>query len=231
MTHPKFYKYALLTNLILCGGLFIPLVGQIENSEYRYLPYDIIQAPAFFIKEIVEWKFHDAEELATWNSYGFVGPLLNLISSSIWVFIVLSLSKLFHFKKTTVGTISFWKAAYKLNFIVAAVLFVLWLPMTDFFIRGVTDNTLAELHFFLLLPFQLFGFVTTIVASMSLQSGGDTYFGFSDSELLSKLASSFGVTVLCLFITWIRWLGVKRKKPAANSRLGSTASPGLRSLP
>jgi len=225
MTHRKFFKYALLTNLILCGGLFIPLVGSIGNGHYRYLPYDIIQAPAFFIKKIVAWKFHDAEELAIWNSYSYVGPLLNLISSSVWTFIVLAVIKLFrrdtsHTSKTT----SLWKTAYKLNLIIATIMFLLWLPMSDFFIRGISDNPLSHFQFYFVVPFEFFGIVTHFIASKFLETGGDTAFGFSDTELLSTLASSSGITVLCLLIAWIRWLILKQQKPAANKGFGDMAA-------
>ncbi len=220
MIHPKFYKYTLVTNLILCGGLFIPLVGLVDNRSYRYLPYDIFHAPAFYIKKIVDWKFQGAEELTIWNSYNHVGPLLNLLSSSCWVLVVLIVLKAFGHKQTSVSTTSsFWKTAYKLNLFIALILFVSWVPMTDFFIRGISHSFLFDLMNILFFPFAIFGIVPGIIGSLFLETGGDTRFGFSDTKMLTKIASSFGVTVLTLLIAWIRWLFVNKQKPSANKIL------------
>jgi hypothetical protein len=186
----------------MTSGLLFIVIGLIDNPNFRYKIYDIFQFGTSQLFDLVDWKFSSDKDNTIWISYNQIAPIVNLISSFLWMGLVLIIigliskqPKQINFKKN-----GFWKRVVLTNLIISGFLFLFWLIFmdTDFIYDGVytdSNSIFSKIYNLIFMLINLPSLIPGLIGSITLDTGGDTAHGYEDMYLATKTTTSFAVTI------------------------------------
>jgi len=207
----------------MTSGVLYLVVGLINNDKGRYGVYDIFQIGTENIFKIVHWKFQTNKYNTIWISYGFIAPIVNFLSSIIWVGLFLLLLSFLKPSRANsmIGESNFWRRVFLTNMVLSLLTFALWLSMNlNFIYEDVYSSRSSEidiafrwLNLFAFLP----SIVPYLIASFTLDQGGDTLHGNGDMYLITKTASAFALTIWAIVGVYFydrfkKWRSAKSKR-------------------
>lgn len=185
----------------MSSGLLFLVVGLIDNRYYRYRLFEVFQFGTDHIFKLVDWKFNTSKDNTYWVSYFNLAPLVNIVASIIWAGIFLLLYQLLmkNSKKSDVIINPFWKRVFTINLTISIALILFWLCFMNlnFIFDGVyssSTNPFVQVYDFIQLVFFAPSIIPAIIASLSLDSGGDSAHGYGDMYLKSKVVTAFAST-------------------------------------
>jgi hypothetical protein len=225
MTMNKIFKYSTILLLFISSGLLFIVTGLIENTDFRYKIYDIFQFGTSRLFDLVDWKFSSDKDNTIWISNNQIGPIVNLISSFLWTGLILLIIGFFtkQPKQTHFNKNGFWKRVVLTNLIISGFLFLFWLAFmdTDFIYEGVyTDSKsiFSTIYSWILTLIYLPSWIPGLISMLNLDHGGDTPHGYGDMYLMSKIMTSFAVTIWSIIgvLTYDKILNLKKRTNASS---------------
>ncbi len=217
----KVFKYSTIFLLFMTSGLLFIVIGLIDNLDLRYKLFDVFQFGTSRFFDIVDWKFNTSKDNTILVSNYHIAPVVNLISSILWAGLLLIIFSLFskHPKLTEFNLNGYWQRVVLTNFVISGLLFLFWLIFMDleFIYDGVysdSNSILRTIYRWLFFIIILPSWIPELIASITLDNGGDTPHGYYDLYLVSKTVNSFAVTFWAIIgmLVYDRLINFRRKR-------------------
>lgn len=217
----KIFKYSTIFLLFMTSGFLFLFIGLIENPDFRYKIYDVFQFGSSRIFDIVDWKFSTSKDNTIWVSYYQIAPIVNLISSFLWIGLFIIVIGLFSKQpmKTDFNKNGFWQRVVLTNITISGFLFLFWLIFmdTDFIYDGVysdSNSIFSKIYGWILMLIYLPSIIPGQIGAITLDTGGDTFHGYEDMYLATKTMTSFAVTfwAICGVLINDKILNLRKKR-------------------